>query len=135
MRQINRVVNETVPTIGNCASAQITASASSTQRVGTLLTMKPTTMAAIENRKKNEEPSRPNCSGLSFRSVMIGTPARPTTILSAKFTTMKRKRRNVTVQAPFGVALVPIVLPATSVVRSTLMILPHRCLFWLLALF
>ncbi|MGY4380684.1 hypothetical protein ACVWZ3_008323 [Bradyrhizobium sp. i1.3.6] len=115
MRQIRSVVNETVPTIGNCASAQITASVSSTQRVGTLLTMKPTTMAEIENRKKNEEPSRPNCSASSFRSVMIGTPARPTTILSAKFTTMKRKRRKVTVQAPFGVALVsPAVLPATS---------------------
>jgi hypothetical protein len=30
----------------------------STQRVETRLTMKPTTMAEIENRKKNEEPSR-----------------------------------------------------------------------------
>ena len=80
--------------------------------------MKPTTMAEIENRKKNEEPSRPNCSGSSFRSVMIGTPARPTTILSAKFTTMKRKSRKVTVQAPFGVAFAvpwdtPAVVPAT----------------------
>ena len=67
--------------------------------------MKPTTMAEIENRKKNEEPSRPNCSGSSFSSVMIGTPARPTTILSAKFTSMNRNSRNVIVQAPFGVAV------------------------------
>src|SRR5689334_13443438 len=105
MRQIRSVVKETVPTIGNCASAQITASVSSTQRVGTLLTRKPTTMAEIENRKKNAEPSRPNCAGSSFMSVTIGTPARPTTILSAKFTTIKRKRRKTMVQAPFGVAL------------------------------
>ena len=57
----------TVPTIGNCASDQITAIASSTQRVSTRLTMKPTTMAEIENRKKNEEPSRPNCSGVELQ--------------------------------------------------------------------
>src|SRR5207245_316024 len=69
----------------------------------TLLTMKPTTIAEIENRKKNEEPSRPNCSGSSFNSVMIGTPARPTTILSAKFTSMNRNSRNVIFQAPSGV--------------------------------
>ena len=103
MRQISSVVKLTVPTIGNCASAHTSASASSTQRVSMRLTMKPTTMAEIENRKKNEEPSRPNCSGSSFSSVMIGTPARPTTILSAKFTSMKRNRRNVIFQAPFGV--------------------------------
>src|SRR3954471_6569967 len=112
MRQIMSVVKETVPTIGNCVSAQITASVSSTQRVGTLLTMKPTTMAEIENRKKKLEPSRPNCSGSSFSSVMIGTPARPTTILSAKFTTMNRNRRKVMVQAPLGVGLdVPLDVP------------------------
>jgi len=111
MRQIKSVVKETVPTIGNCASAQITAITSRTQRVGTLLTTKPTTMAEIENRKKKEEPSRPNCSALSFMSVMIGTPARPTTILSAKFTTMKRNRRKVMVQAPLGVLAD---LPATA---------------------
>src|SRR3569833_1957586 len=105
MRQIRSVVKETVPTIGNCVSAQITASVNSTQRVGTSLTMKPTTIAEIENRKKNDEPSRPNCSGSSFSSVMIGTPARPTTILSAKITSMIRNRINVTVQAPFGVSL------------------------------
>ncbi|MGY3463834.1 hypothetical protein ACVW0I_000705 [Bradyrhizobium sp. LM6.11] len=44
---------------------------------------------------------------------MIGTPARPTTILSAKFTSMNRNSRKVTVQAPFGV---PVVLPATAAV-------------------
>ena len=94
----------TVPTIGNCANDQITAIASSTQRVSMRLTMKPTTMAEIENRKKNEEPSKPNCSGESFNSSMIGAPARPTTILSAKFTSMNRKSRNVIFQAPLGVA-------------------------------
>ena len=94
----------TVPTIGNCATDQITAMTSSTQRVGTLLTMKPTMMAEIENSRKNEEPSVPNCSASSFNSVMIGTPARPNTILSAKFTSMNRNRRNVIFQAPFGVA-------------------------------
>jgi hypothetical protein len=112
MRQIRSVVKLTAPTIGNCARAQITASVRSTQRVDTLLTMKPTTTAAIENRKKKDDPSRPNCSGSSFSSVMIGTPASPTTILSAKFTSMKRNRRKVMVQAPFGVSL-PVVLPAT----------------------
>ena len=103
-RQINSVVKLTVPTIGNCASDHTIAITSSTQRVATLLTMKPTMMAEIENRKKNEEPSWPNCSGSSFNSVMIGTPARPTTILSAKFTSMNRNSRKVIFQAPFGVA-------------------------------
>src|SRR5256885_14090465 len=102
-RQINSVEKLTVPTIGNCASAQIDAKASSTQRVSMRLTMKPTTMAEIENRTKNEEPSRPNCSGDSFNSSMIGAPARPTTILSAKFTSMNRNSRKVIFQAPLGV--------------------------------
>src|SRR3954470_6599106 len=102
-RQIRSVVKLTVPTIGNCASDQTTAIASSTQRVATLLTMKPTTIAETENSRKNDEPSVPNCSGSSFISVMIGTPARPTTILSAKFTSMNRNSRNVIFQAPFGV--------------------------------
>ena len=47
-RQINNVVKPTVPTIGNCAIAQIAASTSRTQRVSTRLAMKPTTMAEIE---------------------------------------------------------------------------------------
>ncbi len=68
-------------------------------------------MAEIEYRKKNEEPSRPNCSGSSFSSVMIGTPARPTTILSAKFTSTKKNRRNVILQAPVGVGCVAMVVP------------------------
>src|SRR5215469_6265608 len=67
--------------------------------------MKPTTTAESENRKKKEEPKKPNCAGSSFSSVMIGTPARPTTILSAKFTTMNRNSRNVIFQAPFGVSV------------------------------
>ena len=73
--------------------------------------MKPTTMDAIENRKKNAEPSSPNCSGSSCSSVMIGTPARPTTILSAKFTSIKRNNRNVIFQAPLGVGCVVMVVP------------------------
>ena len=76
--------------------------------------MKPTTMAEIENRKKNDEPSNPNCSGSSFNSVMIGTPARPTTILSAKFTSMKRNSRNVILQAPLGVGCVVMSVPSWS---------------------
>src|SRR4051812_48265740 len=110
-RQINSVVKPTVPTIGNCASAQTSASTSSTQRVGTRLTMNPTTTAAIENRKKKDEPSRPNCSGSSFNSVMIGTPARPTTILSAKFTSMNKNSRNVIRHAPFGVGCAAMIDP------------------------
>src|SRR3954452_13666598 len=103
MRQITSVVKPIVPTIGNCATDQISAIASSTVRVSMRLTMKPTTMAEIENRKKNEEPRKPNCSGVSFSSSMIGAPARPTTILSAKFTSMNRNSRKVIFQAPFGV--------------------------------
>src|SRR4051812_36573388 len=95
MRQTSSVLKPTVPTIGNCASAQITASTSSTQRVATLLTMKPTTTAAVENSRKNDDPNRPNCSALKLSSVMIGTPASPTTILSAKFTSMNRNSRKV----------------------------------------
>src|SRR5437763_10688908 len=111
MRQTRSVVKPTVPTIGNCARAHIAASASSTQRVSMRLTIKPTTMAEIENRKKNEEPSRPNCSGSSLSSVMIGTPARPTTILSAKFTSMNRNSRKVIFHAPFGVGCALMVEP------------------------
>src|ERR1700694_3326083 len=73
--------------------------------------MNPTTMAEIENRKKNEEPSSPNCSGSSFISVMIGTPARPTTILSAKFTSMNRNSKKVIFQAPLGVGSAVMVSP------------------------
>src|SRR5882724_9865854 len=113
-RQIRSVVKLTVPTIGNCASAQITASTNSTHRVAMRLTMKPTTIAEIENRKKKEEPSRPNCSGSSFRSVVIGTPARPTTILSAKFTSMKRNSREVIFQAPLGVGCAAMIPPRRS---------------------
>src|SRR4051812_44516729 len=125
MRQISSVVKLTSPTIGNCVTDQITAITSSTQRVGTLLTMKPTTMAEIENRKKKAEPSRPNCSASSFISVMIGTPARPTTILSAKFTSMNRNRRNVIFQAPLGVGAAlmvvsPLFVVAVSVTSSHL---------------
>src|SRR5437762_5309598 len=105
MRQIRIVVKPTVPTIGNCATDQITAIASSTQRVSTRLAMKPTTMPEIENRMKNEEPRKPNCSGESFSSSMTGAPARPTTILSAKFTSMNRNSRKVIFQAPLGVPL------------------------------
>src|SRR5882672_3525097 len=113
-RQISSVVKLTVPSIGNCASDHTTAMTSKTQRVATRLTMKPTTMAEIENRKKNEEPSRPNCSGWSFNSSMIGAPARPTTILSAKFTSMNRNSRKVIFQAPLGVGCVVMFSPGVS---------------------
>ncbi len=65
IRQIISVVTLTVLSIGNCASAQISASTSSTQRVAMRLTRKPTAMAEIENSRKKDEPSRPNCSGVS----------------------------------------------------------------------
>ncbi len=52
MRQTSSVVKLTSQSIGNCTTAQMTARTRSTQRVSTLLTIKPTTMAAIENRKK-----------------------------------------------------------------------------------
>jgi hypothetical protein len=87
-RQIRSVVKPTLPTMGNCTSAQMAAKTNSTQRVATRLAMKPTTMADNEKRKKNDDPSRPNCFGVSSSSAMIGTPARPTTILSAKLTSM-----------------------------------------------
>src|SRR5436190_13141491 len=84
-------------------------------------------MAAVENRKKNDDPSRPNSSGSSFNSVMIGTPARPTTILSAKFTSMKRNRRNVIFQAPLGVGWVVMVAPdfVSGAVDRPLQMLPE----------
>ena len=49
-RQIMSVVRPTGPTIGNCASDQISPMTSSTQRVCTRLTMKPTMIAEAENR-------------------------------------------------------------------------------------
>jgi hypothetical protein len=66
-------------------------------------TIKPTRIAEIEKRKKKEEdPSKPNWAGPSFKSVMIATPARPTTILSAKFSSINRKRRKAITHARFG---------------------------------
>ena len=88
--------------------------------------MKPTTIAEIENRKKKEEPSRPNSFGSSFSSVMMGTAARPTTILSAKFTSMNRNSRNVMVQAPFGVSLT-LRFGISLDVACAAMILPRHC--------
>jgi hypothetical protein len=42
---------------------------------------------------------------------MIGTPASPTTILSAKFTSMKRNSKKVIFQAPFGVGCAAMIHP------------------------
>src|SRR4030095_10752893 len=64
----------------------------------------------MENNRKKEEPSWPNCSASSLRSFMMGTPASPTTILSAKFTSMNRNSRKVIFHAPFGVGCAFIVL-------------------------
>ena len=50
-------------------------------------------------------------SGSSLSSSMIGAPARPTTILSAKFTSMNRNSRNVIFQAPLGVACAAMFFP------------------------
>ena len=51
-----------------------------------------TTTAETADRKKNDEPtSCPKSRGESFSSSMIGLAASPTTILSAKFISMKRK--------------------------------------------
>ena len=111
IRQITSVVKLTVPTIGNWAIAQITAITSNTQRVSMRLTMKPTARAEIENRKKNEDPRNPNCSGSSCNSALIGTPARLTTILSAKLTSMNRNRRKVIFQAPLSVGCVVMGFP------------------------
>ena len=62
--------------------------------------MKPTSTAANGKTKKNAEPIRPNCSGLSFSSSMIGLAASPITILSAKLINMNKKIRAVTPHAP-----------------------------------
>src|SRR5471030_2099792 len=61
--------------------------------------MKPVTTAEIENRKKKLEPTRPNWLGERPSSCMIGTPARPMTVLSTKLISMKVKRRKTTTQA------------------------------------
>src|SRR5216683_383023 len=61
--------------------------------------MKPVTIAEIEKRKKKLEPTRPNWLGVRPSSCMIGTPARPMTVLSTKLISMKAKRRKTTTQA------------------------------------
>ena len=66
MRQAISTSRLTVPSIGNCTTDQMIAMTSSVWRVCTRLEMKPTTIAEIANRKKNDEPIRPNCSGSSF---------------------------------------------------------------------
>ncbi len=102
MRQAINISRLTVPSIGNCTSDQMIAMTSSVCWVFTRLVMKPTTMAERANRKKNDEPISPNCSGESFSSAMIGWAASPTTTLSAKLISMKRKIRAVMPHAPFS---------------------------------
>ena len=77
IRQAISISSVTVPSMGNCTTDQMIAMTRSVWRVWTRLVMKPTTTPEIANRKKNDEPSRPNCSGLSFSSAMIGWAARP----------------------------------------------------------
>jgi hypothetical protein len=100
MRQTSSVWNVALIMIGNCTSDQMIAMPNSMWRVWTRLARKPPTTPATANRKKNEEPSNPNWSGVSFSSSMIGLAARPTTTLSAKLISMKRKTRAVMPQAP-----------------------------------
>jgi len=100
IRQAISISSVTVPSMGNCTTDQMIAMTRSVWRVWTRLVMKPTTMPEIANRKKNDEPSRPNCSGLSFSSAMIGWAARPTTTLSAKLMSMNRRSRAVMPHAP-----------------------------------
>src|SRR3984893_14940670 len=61
--------------------------------------MKPVMTAEMDNRKKKLEPTRPNSLGVRPSSCMIGTPARPMTVLSTKLISMKVKRRKTTTQA------------------------------------
>jgi hypothetical protein len=64
---------------------------------------KPTRMPEIAKRNEKLEPREPNCLGVRSRSRMIGTAARPTTVLSAKLMSMNENRRAVMPHAPFGV--------------------------------
>ena len=67
IRQAISISSVTVPSMGNCTTDQMIAMTSSVWRVWTRLVMKPTTTPEIANRKKNDEPSRPNCSGLELQ--------------------------------------------------------------------
>src|SRR5579883_1715969 len=102
MRQAISTSMLTVPSMGNCTSDQMIAMTSKVRLAWTRLVTKPTATAEMANRKKNDEPMRPNCSGFSFSSAMIGWAASPTTTLSAKFTSMKRKSRAVMPHAPLS---------------------------------
>ena len=80
MRQAISISSVTVPSMGNCTSDQMIAMTRSVWWVWTRLVMKPTTTPEIANRKKNDEPSRPNCSGLSSVGATkpsAGAAARP----------------------------------------------------------
>src|SRR5436190_4581398 len=92
----------TVPSIGNCTTDQTIAMTSKVLRVCILLLRKQTATAETANRKKNDEPIRPNCLGSRPSSFMIGCAASPTTTLSAKLISMKRKSRAVMPHAPFS---------------------------------
>jgi hypothetical protein len=100
MRLAIRTWSVVTPSIGNWTSDHRMAMASSECRAATRLVTKPTSTAETGNRRKNAEPIRPNCSGLSFNSVINGWAARPSTALSAKLMSMKRKIRAVMPQAP-----------------------------------
>ena len=103
MRQATSTHRLAETSIGNCTSAQTRAMTSSAWRVWKRLATKPTTTAETADRKKNDEPtSCPKSRGESFSSSMIGLAASPTTILSAKLISMKRKISAVMPQAPFS---------------------------------
>src|SRR6516162_5386599 len=110
MRQANSVVSETVPSIGNWVSAQISPITPSRICVGTRLAMKPTTTAEIEKKRKKALPTFPNCSLVNWRSRMIGTAERPMMALSAKLISMNRNSMPTTAHARRAIAGYPLAL-------------------------
>src|SRR5260370_26428636 len=100
MRLAMRTWKVGTPSIGKCTSDHRMAMERREYRAGRGLGTKPSSTAEIGNSRKNAEPIRPNCSGLSFSSATSGWAARPSTALSAKLMNMKRKIRAVMPQAP-----------------------------------
>jgi len=88
-----------VPTIGNCASAQNQRQSQQDPARGDAVDDEADNNGRDRKQEEERGAEQSELFRLELQLAHDRTPARPTTILSAKFTSMKRNRRNVILQA------------------------------------
>src|SRR5580698_3435949 len=126
MRQAISTSMLVVPSIGNCTRDQMIDMISSVRLASMRLVTKPTVTADTANRKKNDEPTQPNCRGVRCSSSIIGGPTMLSTTLSAKLISMKRKSRAVMPHAPFSGRSCTVTLASTPTAPFCRACLSHK---------